>query len=249
MIDINVSFGVWPFQPNRMATVARLAAHFRREGIEQALISHLGGVLAPDPHEFNVELAKALLRRNGMDAVPIVNPRLGCWRRDLAALPGAAPISIRILPAYHDYTLRSRAARDVAWYAKDSDIPLCVQLRLDDERSRYFGLHLRVVKVDDVLALAGRIPETRFVVLNSYMDEARRILKEAPNAHVDTSFSEWLYSVEALTEGLDESRVMFGSHTPLLETRASIMKVFDGHESLATRRRIGVTNAKRVFGL
>jgi len=86
-------------------------------------------------------------------------------------------------------------------------------------------------------------------VLNSYMDEARRILKEAPNAHVDTSFSEWLYSVEALTEGLDESRVMFGSHTPLLETRASIMKVFDGHESLTTRQRIGVTNAKRVFGL
>jgi|SRR5690606_461241 len=249
MIDVNVSFGQWPFQPNRLDTVRRLSSLLRQEGIELALVSHLSGVFAPDPHEFNVELARLLARQSRLRAVPIVNPRLGGWWRDVGALPGAAPTAIRILPTHHGYSLRSRMARDVAAFARDADIPVCVQLRLDDERSRYFGLKLPAVKIDDLLVLVDREVGTRIVVFNGYMDEARRLLSETSDVCVDTSFSEWLYSVERLTEGLDVDRVLFGSHTPLLETRASIMKVFDGHDSASVRKRIGVTNARRVFGL
>lgn len=249
MIDVNVSFGQWPFQPNRIETVDHLASLLRREGIEQALVSHLGGVFAPDPHEFNTEIATALRRRSTLHAVPIVNPRIVGWWRDLESLPGPAPVTIRLLPTFHGYTLRSRTAREVADFARDANLPICVQLRLDDERSRYFGLKLRAINIDDVISLADRRSDTSFVILNTYMDEARRLLAETSDVHVDTSFAEWLYSVDRLTDGLDASRVLFGSHTPLLETRASVMKVFDGHQGVSLRKRIGVTNARRVFGL
>ena len=248
MIDVNVSVGMWPFQASEFGTVEPLLRHLRRQGITSALISHLGGVFAPDPNQSNVLIANALLRSRNYHAIPIVNPALNGWRRDLEALP-ARPLAVRIVPAYHNYSLRNRRLREFVEYCVSKGTPICLQVRLDDERTRYFGLKLRRLDVTDIGDLATRYPEATFVILNAYLPEIKELAPVSTNTVFDTSFAEWLYTVECLLDVVDESRLLFGSHTPLLATQAVIMKVFDQSTPARTRTKLASTNARRVFGI
>lgn len=249
ILDVNVSVGPWPFNPHQFVEVGPLISHLKSNGIRGGLISHLGGVFDADPNDHNVALSEALERSRSFFAVPIVNPIIRMWRQDVTALPGPRPRAIRILPSYHNYTLKDRRLRDLCRYAEDEGLPLCLQMRLDDERTRYFGLRLKAIPHGHVTDLAARFPDLKLVVLNSYLPELEAIAKSADNVLFDTSFAEWLYSTERMIEAAGPRRILFGSHTPLLETGASVMKVFEAVIPKSARSAIASGNAARTFGL
>ncbi len=249
VFDVNISAGAWPFNPHRFTEVGPLIQHLKTNGIRGGLVSHLGGVFDADPSDHNVELAHALKRYRSFFAVPIVNPTIRMWREDLAGLPGKSPRALRILPSYHNYTLRDRRLRDVCSYAVDEGIPVCLQMRLDDERTRYFGLRLKTLQTERMADLAHKFADLTLVVMNAYLPELESLAKTTENVLFDTSFAEWLYSTERMMSAAGPRRVMFGSHTPLLETGASLMKVFESVIPKSARNAVASGNAARTFGI
>lgn len=246
MIDVNAAYGPWPFQEHGILTGRRLARHLGDVGVTQALVTHLGAVFAPDPHAHNLKLCRELAGIPSLHPVPTLNPALRGWRRDLDELP-LRPIAVRLLPTYHNYRLNNPRLREFASYCADEGLPTLLQLRMDDERTRYFGLRIPLLKTGDVAEFVGRHPALRLAVLNAYLPEIREIAPAAPSVLFDTSFAEWLFTVEELLESVDAGRILFGSHTPLLETSASSMKVFEAVYDRSVKRRIALSNAARFF--
>ena len=60
IIDINVSFGNWPFQRFLLDTPQKLARHLKTEGISSALVSSIEAAFYPDPDVYNEILFKKL---------------------------------------------------------------------------------------------------------------------------------------------------------------------------------------------
>ncbi len=251
MFDVNTAVGEWPFQRHGVNTIPELRLRLKQAGVSGALVSHLGCVLAEDPLPYNSDLFADLGRSRKLLPVPVVNPRLPGWEKDLAGLYGRRrrPIAIKVLPAYHNYTLRSPRFNELVAYCVAHAVPILLQLRLDDERTRYFGLKVRVVKPSHVVDLADRWPAARVILLNAYLPEVREIAASTRNTWFDTSFAEWFYTSRLIREAVPPGRILFGSHTPLLETRAAAMKIFDGPITAGLAQRIGHENATKLFDL
>ena len=248
LTDLNVSYGTWPFQRFRQRNLVELMDHLHGEGIERAFVSHLGGVFHPDPDPFNQELFDEAKELESVVPVPVVNPTFPGWQKCLDAYRETANLkAVKVHPNFHQYELDSEVMAPLAAYLIDNQIPLLVQMRLEDERMRYAALDVQGVRVDDVIAFHIAYPELHVICLNAYLPEARRIGQEAPGVGVDTAFAEWLFTMELLLEDVTPERIFFGSHSPFLYTRASVDKLGLSTVDEALKRQIGKQNAERMF--
>ena len=238
LIDINVSYGNWPFQHWESLPLQDLADHLQREGIKKAYVSHLGGVFNPDADPFNRELLAEAKQLPIVTPVPVVNPLWPAWKGQLSAYGQVE--GVKIYPAYHGYSLTSPVMDPLMAYVIQHDIQLLIQMRVEDERMQHHALQVAGVPVDEVIQLHRRYPEMAFICLNTYLPEAERLGRETTSVGVDTSFCEWLFTMERLTVAMPAERIFFGSHTPFLYTKAGIMKV--------THSRLSDTEKKRWTG-
>jgi len=118
---------------------------------------------------------------------------------------------------------------------------------VEDERRQYPLMKVPGVSVDDVLVLAAAHPELSILCLCPYFHEACRLVLESCYVCIDISFCERENSLRVLLEKLPAERVLFGSHTPMLYTRANGMKLDCAEISPADRERIAGGNALRLF--
>lgn len=249
MIDLNVHTGYWPFQRFPFDGLKKLGDHLLAEGVERGFVSHLGCVFYPDPDVYNRDLLKAARRVDSLDAVPVINPHLNGWRSNLDRYCDGGVRAVKIIPSFHNYRLYSRPVFELIEALQAAGLRLLVQMRFEDERDRYFALNVYGPKVDQIVRLADRFGEYEFVLLNAYLPEAREIGRRTSNVIVDTAFAEWLFTMELMLEDVPAERVVFGSHTPILITKASVMKLTESTLDKSLIRQIGTHNAKRLLGL
>ncbi len=248
MIDVNVSFGQWPFQRFSIKTIGELVAHLKSEGIEQAMVSHLGCVFFADPDAYNRDLLRACRRHPEIHPVPVVNPHLNGWRDNLDVyLENDAVKAVKVIPSFHNYRLYSKPVFELIEVLNARGVQFMIQMRYEDERDRYFALNVYGPKVAQVVRLANRFPSTRMFCLNAYLPEARELGKATDNIAVDTAFAEWIRMMELLLEDMPAERIFLGTHTPLLVTRASVMKITRSVVSDAIKRRITHSNADQIL--
>ena len=248
LIDINVSYGAWPFQRFRHTTLAELSGLLRAEGIEQAFVSHVGGVFHPDPDPYNLELIEEASRLDGIVPVPVINPAFPGWRQRLDNYLSLIELrAVKLHPNYHRYRLDSEEVASLVRYLCEIDIPLFLQMRMEDERMRYAGLDVVGLSVDDIVAFHNRHPDLLLVCLNAYLPEARRIGREAQGVFVDTAFTEWMFTMELMLEDLPPERILFGSHAPFLYIKAGADKLVKAPIEAGIKQQIGHRNAQRLF--
>jgi len=223
LVDVNCWTGHWPFQKLLPREPADLA---------------------------NEELFRKLRGLPRLHPVPVVNPALGNWNDLLDRYRRMGVRALALLPSYHGYSLNSStmALFMDAWRETGSP-PLMIYVRLEDERSHHPLCKVPPVEADHLAQFAGRFAEHTFVVCCSYFREARALLSQTENVLVDVSFIERFRTMASLLELADAGRLLFGSHTPFLYTRSSLMKVRSPHITDEARERITHANAGRVFGL
>ncbi len=254
LIDINVSYGTWPFQRFPLQSIADLASHLSDQGIREAFVSHLGGVFDPDAGPFNLELIDSIARLQDNDReqsgttmhpVPVVNPVFPGWKDHLDACRSQANVrAVKIYPSFHNYSLsESEFVPPFVEYLRRNGLQLLVAMRLEDERTRYHGLSVVGVPVEDVISFRAQIPGFKFVCLNAYLPEAKRIGSEAPDVGVDISFVDWMFALEDLRKHVALDSIFFGSHSPFLYTGANILKLAQSRLSADEKQRIGALNA------
>ncbi len=250
LIDAHAHLGTWPFSLLTERSPAGFAAHLRAHGIGRAVVSHLDAVLAPEPGPANRALFAAVRRARALVPLPTINPALANWRDELDACGAAAPIrAVRIVPNFHHYSLASPRLAPFVAALRERKLRLALQVRLEDERHRYFALKIKGVPVTQLAAFLKKFPDTHPLLLGCYLPEIRALAKTAKNFSVDTACAEWEQTLVELLKVLPTARILFGSHTPFHTTRAQVEKLQRARVPASARAAVGARNAERFFQL
>lgn len=250
LTDVNAALGPWPFAPLPERTAPQLVAHLKANGIGRALVSHLGAVFLPDPMSSNRALFTAVRPTPQLLPVPILNPALATWREHLAACIAAAPIrAVKILPNYHNYSLRLPALAPFITAVEAAGLRLILQTRLEDERHRYFALNVKGLPAKAVSAFLTRFPKTHVVCTGLSKPEIETLAASHENFSADIAFAEWLRTLAILTKKIPARRLLLGTNAPLFEARAQVDKLRLAQIPKKSAILIGSENASRLFGL
>jgi hypothetical protein len=248
LIDTNVNLGPWPFTPVPDRTAPALAAHLAANGIRRALVSHFGAVFLPDPMPANRVLFAAVRRTPALLPVPILNPALRTWPEQLAACRAAADIrAVKILPNYHNYSLRAGHLADFMAALARAKLRLILNVRLEDERHKYFALRIKGVPVPQLAYFLGRFPAHHVLFAGIYKGEVEQLAPEHANFSAEISLCEMTNTLEHMLPKFPARRLMLGTLTPLLSTRGEADKLRRARIPARTKSLIGSANARRFF--
>ena len=250
IIDVNAAVGRWPFCEGQSMTPSRLSRLLAAAGVDVALCSSLEACFHEDPDEDNRRLSRQLRGHPRLRPVPVVNPRMPNWPELVERWGRGAP-AVKILPAYHAYTLADARVDALAAELARLRRPLLVQVRMEDERVQAPAFRVPPVPVADIAALAGRFPRLPIVALGAYLPEARDLLRHSPAVRIDISFLDRLDVVGELVREcrLAGRRLVLGTNSPLLHARAAVLKAQTADASRAVRLAILGGNARRVLHL
>ncbi len=246
IIDVNTSFGRWPFQEFGLNSAQSLAKHLKSAGITKALISSIDGILYPDSSVCNAELSKAVKSTPMLIHVPIINPTLANWRKTLETNGLKA---VKIIPNYHNYPLTDPALAQLMEVLAERKIPLMIQMRVDDERNQYPLMKIPGVDSQAVVQLANTFRKVSIVCLCAYLGEAVELVQKTENVHVDISFVETFQTLSALLRKIPSDRILFGSHSPFLYTESAVMKLKAIRPAAKSYKAVASANARRLFDI
>lgn len=250
LIDTNVNLGPWPFTLAVDRTGPQLAAHLAANGIGRALVSHLGAVFAPEPTAANHRLFAELRRTPALVPVPTINPALGNWREQLALCRAAAPIrAVKIFPNFHNYRLRARHLEPFMAALAEAGLKLILNVRLEDERHKYFALKIKGVPVPELALFLRRFPQHHVLLSGIYKPEVEKLALKFTNFSAEISFCECTNCLELMLPKFPARRLMLGTCTPLMSTRGQADKLRDAKIPAGAMALIGAGNARRFFNL
>ncbi|MFH1969906.1 MAG: amidohydrolase family protein [Verrucomicrobiota bacterium] len=246
IVDVNTSFGRWPFHKFNVNSTQALAKHLNAAGITRALISSIDGILYPDPLACDAELFKAVKSMPMLIPVPTINPCLANWRK---ALETNGLKAVKIIPNYHNYPLADPAVGQLMEVLADRRIPLIIQMRVNDERNQYPLMKIPGVDLRAVVRLANTCREAPVICLCAYHGEAIELVQKTVNVHVDISFIETFQTLPTLLRKIPAERILFGSHTPFLYTASAVMKLNAARLTSKSYKAIASANAQRLFDI
>ena len=244
IIDCNVGYGRWPFARFYEDTPAKLDGLLKQDGIDAALVSSAEAILYEEPAEWNGDLARKLRGRPRLIPVPVANPRV---RSAGSIVSGPDLKAVKLIPNYHVYSLKDDAAAQLCSQVSGRGIPVLIQMRVEDERSHYELLKVPGVPVEDIIALAAKLPGLNVVALGPYFEEAVRLA--GAGIYVDISFVETLDTLRQLCGKAPVDRILFGSHAPWMYPRSAAAKLLKSTITEEQREAIGWRTASRLFGI
>ncbi len=225
IVDTNVWCGHWPFRRLEPNTPVDLKAHLSAGGIRQAWVSAVDAVLYPDPMLANVPLLEQVAGDDFYVPMAVIDVTLGTWRRDLErCLEVWGCGGVKVTPSYHGCPLSDRRMEELAEVARQADVPVCVQMRIMDERAHHPLMRVPGVPARDVAEVAAAHPGTPFLACGAYRMDLEA-LAEAPNVWAEVSMVESSLSLRTAVERMGADRVVFGSHSPFQYLAAMLAKL------------------------
>lgn len=215
-VDTSVFCGYWPFRNLAARTPQALKEHLRSYGVKQAWVAAAEAILLPDPMEANESLLTAVAGDPFFLPVVIVDVTLATWHRDTErCLQEWGGRAVKITPNYHQYTLADSRVTELADLVRDFSVPLCVQVRMMDERTHHPLMRVSGVPAAEMAELAVRHPKARFLACGAYQGELKT-LREAGNIWVELSHVESGQELARAISVIGWERLVFGSHSPFL---------------------------------
>ena len=225
LVDASVFCGYWPFRHLRQRTPAALKRHLQERGVCQAWVASAEAVLYPDPMQGNEPLFKEIAGDDFFVAVATVNPTLATWMRDaVACIDRWGCHALKLAPNYHSIALSDPRVADVVDFAQDAGLPVCMQLRMMDERSHHPLMKVPGVPAEALAALACEHPKARFLACAAYRTDLS-VLGRAPNIWAEISMVESGQTLRDALDLIDARRLVFGSHSPFLYFEAVAAKL------------------------
>lgn len=251
MIDINACAGNWVFRQLPFSSPIELLKEMDKEGINKALVSSIEGIFYDDPQLANEGLFNSLKAFPSLIPVAVLNPKLKNWEKNLNACVDKYNIkAIKLYPNYHQYKIND--ARDLLEQIDKIDIPVIVQLRVQDVRAQNPICIVPDVNIAEVISIAKNLPETRFIFGGIKWQEAQSMAKqinELPNIWLDISNIEYVDVLRKIMRVYDIKRLLFGTHAPFFVISSAILKIKEAELSESEFNNITETNAINVFRL
>lgn len=249
--DLNCMIGHWPFRKLRHNTLEEIQKIHGKNGITGGCISSLDSILYNDPYEGDEDMAGII---KGTDYIHIqsVNPVLSFTVADIKrGIEMFGIKGVKIYPCYHQYNLDTPELEPVCEYLRDQNIPLFVQLRMEDYRADYVMLQ-KQLGVKDIEVLLKKYPDNKIVLLTPRLHEIKALasmLKESKNVLMDTSgLKDGLYSVESVVDAIGPDKLAYGSLYPLFCLKSTLMLVEEAKLDQEIKQKILWENAKNFLG-
>ncbi len=250
-IDVAAWTGIWPFTMTRETSLPDLVTSLQAVGIDGAVVSPLNAVLGPDPMPANRDLLDAC--RSAGDAfllrvAPILDPTLPGWERDLEGLASDPLVAaIRLVPVYHRFAIDGPEAEEIVRAATAHGLPVCVQVRIIDERAHHPLMLVPAVPTAAIGRLARIVPEARFLVSGTFQSELSA-LADVSNVSIELSSVESADTLANALAVLGPERLLLGTHAPVYTPAPGVAKV-DETDDPAIFRQIASDNASALFEL
>jgi len=251
MIDINACAGNWVFRQLPFSSPIELHKEMDKGGINKALISSIEGIFYDDPQLANEGLFNTLKAFPSLIPVAVLNPKMKNWEKNLNICVDKYNIkAIKLYPNYHQYNISD--AKDLLDQIGKMDIPVIVQLRVQDVRAQNPICIVPDVNIAEVINIAKELQKTRFIFGGIKWQEAQSMSKqidELPNIWLDISNIEYVDVLRKLMRIYDIKRLLFGTHAPFFVIKSAILKVMEAELSESEFNKITETNAINVFKL
>ena len=249
-IDTNAWSGPWPF--GSVASVDSDAPRINRIGYEitEALVSSFEAVFQADPMPGNRANFKGLPMLRSLRPLPIINPATPAWEDHLEEVSEHGRVAaIRLLPAYHGYSLQSASVKKLLGKLAHKNLRLIITARLVDERQEHPALSIKPVPMKQLKTFVEANPETHPLIQGLGVHELKELAKAQGLFSTDTSFAEWEDTLRVLKNDIPISRILFGSLSPLQVAQAQIDKVRLSSLSKKQRQSVAQTNAQSFFDI
>lgn len=225
LIDTSLFYGSWPFRAHLNRTPGELKAFAAAHGVKQAWIASAPAILYPDPMQGNELLFGDVGEDPFFIKVAVIDVTLATWKRDLhRSLTTQGCRVVKLLPNYHQVDVKDPRVRELAEICSEMSVPIAIQLRMMDERGHHPLMKVPGVPAGAIVQLANEVPQARFLACGAYHGDLGQF-KDAPNLWAELSFVESGHALVKALAAMGPDRLVFGSHTPLLNLAAQIAKL------------------------
>ena len=214
--DVNLSTGRWPFRQLPLEELENMSRKLEASGITGGMVRSMEAPFSMNIYEANEKLLDACRSFPQFIPVPAVRPDFGLWQE----LKTAAAV---LYPSYHQYSLlAAETVEMVEELLKKKILPVIV-IREEDERGQHPLCKVPPADIEEINQLAGKFPDSPFIVLNAYGYEFTKF--NAPNIYADTAFAESFPALSGVVKSFGTQRLLFGSHAPFFCVSAALSKL------------------------
>jgi hypothetical protein len=245
LIDTSTFCGHWPFRNLPFRSPGELKEHLSSRGVKKAWVTSAEAILLPDPMQGNLPLLAAIANDPFFVPVAVLDVTLAGWRKDFGAfIENKKFRAIKLTPNYHSYSLNDPRADGLAECAGAAGVPVCIQVRMMDERSHHALMKVPGVPTPEIAALAKRHPKTRFLAC-AVDPGSLKLFAGLTNLWSEISFVESRNTLPQAIEKVGAKQLVFGSHSPLFYFETSSVKLEAAVEEVSEDelRAIGEKNA------
>ncbi|MBI3830476.1 MAG: amidohydrolase family protein [Planctomycetes bacterium] len=251
LVDTSVFFGAWPFRRLDHSAPAELKAHLSACRVAEAWVAPFEGIFYQDPMTANEALFEKIRGDRFFVQTGVLDLSLPAWRRDAeACLNNLGCGAFKLFPNYHRYALNLPSAAELAELAAKAGVPVCVQLRMQDERGHHPLVKVPGVEVKDLIELAQRCPRTRFLACAGYLRDLKE-MRETKNIWAEPSFVESENTLKSAVHAFGSERLVFASHSPLYYFEAAAAKLDVAAEDVSAEvvAAVGSGNVRSLRGM
>lgn len=248
IIDLNSFMGTWPSHPVK-GEPDDVWGSLREVGVTRIFASHLAAAWCRNPHVYNRVLFEATDQVGDVWPVPILDPTVADWKRELASFIEHDRVQlVRLLPNYGGYDLAE--VGDFLQAINDAHLAVVVQTCLDDPRRQHPLAVVHSVAASAVVDMAERFTDLHVVVGGAKAADLRKLsdrIVALPHVYADTSQVDGLDAIKVLVDGGLGSRLVFGSHAPFFMPHSAVSRVVTDVDDDVAEAILG-GNALHVLG-
>jgi len=218
--------GGWPFRKIRYKSFEDLKRLHADNNIEGGFVSSTYSIFYNDPYEGDMDLRKEITDDN-YNLVLTVNP----------LLPGAVPSvkrgidelnakGVKVFPWFHDFDLNGREMKTLTDELRETNLPLFIVLRGDDERLQYM-FSAKEVQIDALKKFLEGNKDLEIYLCNIRMNEVEQLKDQI------TSISRLYFDFSGLKSGLFQNeqliemgvagKARYGSMWPLNCMKSTVL--------------------------
>lgn len=250
-IDINCMLGHWPFRKLYKNSFEDLQKVHRDNNIDFGFVSSLDSIFYNDPFEGDIDLHETI-KGSSYRHILTVNPLLPGYKDDIEK--GVLQFDIKgvkVYPGYHGYKLDDGHFQELCNILKQFDLPLFLNLRMEDERLDYI-VKPSIPKMGEVGRFLSDNRDLKVFLLTFRNEELLQIkdgLLSHPNAFYDTSgLKNGLFAIEKSVADFGPDRIVYGSQHPLFCFKSTHLLVTKSQLDEQIRNKILYHNILSVFG-
>ena len=249
IVDVSAFFGHWASLPADAGAEA-VRNSLKAVGVDAMFFSLLDSVWASDPNRANGVVYWVAERFPDVYPVPVLDPTIASWRRELARAAAEPKVRLaRLLPNYGYYELAR--VDDLLAALSESGMAALIQTRMEDPRAHHPRAQVPDLPAAAAASVAERHPKLTVIIGGARTGEIRALgdqLRSLPNLYADVSQADGMNALRGLVaEGL-APKLLFGSHAPLFVPRSAMARVLTDLDDADAEAILG-GNAARLFGL